>query len=99
MKPFVEGSKNDAVDAEAIFEAGMRLILPNGRHCSTIHAACSPNTASCGPQGPWRFMAQAPIALAGADLSHLARAIFAELLDQLDDLDRRIKAQITAIGR
>jgi len=44
-------------------------------------------------------MAQAPIALAGADLSHLARAIFAELLDQLDDLDRRIKAQITAIGR
>jgi transposase len=24
VKPFVKGSKNDAVDAEAIFEAGMR---------------------------------------------------------------------------
>ena len=43
------------------------------------------------PQGPWRFIAQAPAAVAGADLSELARAIFSELLEQLDDLDRRIK--------
>ena len=43
------------------------------------------------PQGPWRFMTQAPAAIAAADLSDLARAIFGELLDQLDDLDRRVK--------
>src|SRR6516164_888083 len=43
------------------------------------------------PQGPWRFMAQAPTAIAGADLSDLARAIFGELMGQLDDLDRRIQ--------
>jgi transposase len=39
------------------------------------------------PQGPWRFTARAPAAIAGADLSDLARTIFGELLDQLDDLD------------
>jgi transposase len=43
------------------------------------------------PKGPGRFMAQAPTSIAGADLSHLARAIFGELMDQLDDLDRRIQ--------
>lgn len=43
------------------------------------------------PQGPWRFTAQAPVAIAGADLSDLARAVFGELMDQLNDLDRRIK--------
>jgi len=36
-------------------------------------------------------MAQAPTAIAGADLSDLARAIFGELMDQLGDLDRRIE--------
>ncbi len=40
--------------------------------------------------GPWRFAAQAPAAVADADLSDLERAIFGELLDELDDLDRRI---------
>ena len=44
------------------------------------------------PQGPWRFTAQAPTVIADAELSDLARAIFGELLDQLDDLDRRIKS-------
>src|SRR5262249_22794480 len=39
------------------------------------------------PQGSWRFMAQAPTAIAGADLSDLARAIFGELMEQLDHLD------------
>jgi transposase len=43
------------------------------------------------PQGPWRFIARAPAAIAEADLSDLARTIFGELLDQLDHLDRRIK--------
>src|SRR5215467_15308444 len=43
------------------------------------------------PQGPGRFTAQAPAAISGADLSDLARTIFGQLLDQLDDLDRRVK--------
>ena len=43
------------------------------------------------PQGPSRFTARAPAAIAGVDLSDLARTIFGELLDQLDDLDRRVK--------
>jgi transposase len=43
------------------------------------------------PQGPWRFTAQAPAAIADAELSDLARVIFNELLEQLDDLDRRLK--------
>src|SRR5258708_34008114 len=43
------------------------------------------------PQGPWRFTAQSPAAIAEADLSDLARAIFADLLDQLGDLDGWLK--------
>ena len=43
------------------------------------------------PQGPWRLTTQAAAAVAGADLSDLARGIFGELLDQLDELDRRVK--------
>jgi transposase len=46
---------------------------------------------SCCPRAPWRFAAQARAAIAGADLSGLARAIFVELLDELDELDRRMK--------
>ena len=42
-------------------------------------------------QGRWHFVTQASAAIAGADLSDLARVIFGELLDQLNDLDRRIK--------
>jgi transposase len=54
------------------------------------------------PQGPWRFVAQAPAAIVEADLSDLAREIFADLLDQLGDVDRLIKkleARIVAICR
>src|SRR5262249_52757133 len=115
VKPFVKGSKNDAVDAEAIFEAGMRPTMrfvavksTDQQDLQSLHRArdrliCQRTAlinhtrgllAEYGivlPKGPWRFTAQAPAAIAGADLSDLARAIFAELLDQLGDLDRRIK--------
>ena len=115
VKPFVKGSKNDAVDAEAIFEAAMRPTMrfvpvksTDQQDLQSLHRArdrliCQRTAlinhtrgllAEYGivlPQGQWRFMAQAPAAIAGADLSDLARAIFGELLDQLDDLERRIK--------
>ena len=115
VKPFVKGSKNDAVDAEAIFEAATRPTMrfvpvksTDQQDLQSLHRArdrliCQRTAlinhargllAEYGvvlPQGPGRFMAQAPTAIAGADLSHLARAIFGELMDQLDDLDRRIK--------
>ena len=115
VKPFVKGSKNDAVDAEAIFEAAMRPTMrfvpvksTDQQDLQSLHRArdrliCQRTAlinhtrgllAEYGvvlPQGPWRFMAQAPTAIAGADLSDLARAIFGELMDQLDGLDRRIK--------
>jgi transposase len=115
VKPFVKGSKNDAVDAEAIFEAAMRLtmrfVLVKSRDqqdLQSLHRArdrliCQQTAlinhtrgllAEYGivlPQGPWRFTVQAPAAVTGADLSDLARAIFGELLDQPDELDRRVK--------
>lgn len=115
VKPFVKGSKNDAVDAEAIFEAAMRPTMrfvpvksTEQQDLQSLHRArdrliCQRTAlinhtrgllAEYGivlPQGPWRFTAQAPTAIAGADLSDLARVIFGELLDQLDDLERRIK--------
>ena len=115
VKPFVKGSKNDAVDAEAIFEAATRPTMrfvpvksTDQQDLQSLHRArdrliCQRTAlinhargllAEYGvvlPQGPGRFMAQAPTAIAGADLSHLARAIFGELMDQLDDLDRRIQ--------
>jgi transposase len=115
VKPFVKGSKNDAVDAEAIFEAAMRPTMrfvpvksTDQQDLQSLHRArdrliCQRTAlinhtrgllAEYGivlPQGPGRFTAQAPTAIAGADLSDLARAIFGELLDQLGDLDRRVK--------
>jgi transposase len=115
VKPFVKGSKNDAVDAEAIFEAAMRPTMRfvpvksrDQQDLQSLHRArdrliCQRTAlinhtrgllAEYGivlPQGPWRFTAQAPAVVAGGDLSDLARAIFGELLEQLDDLDRRIK--------
>lgn len=111
VKPFVKGSKNDAVDAEAIFEAAMRPTMrfvpvksTGQQDLQSLHRArdrliCQRTAlinhtrgllAEYGivlPQGPWRFMARAPAAIAG----DLARVIFGELLDQLDDLDRRVK--------
>ncbi len=115
VKPFVKGSKNDAVDAEAIFEAAMRPTMrfvpvksTDQQDLQSLHRArdrliCQRTAlinhtrgllAEYGivlPQGPWRFMAQAPAAVADAGISELARAIFAELLGQLRDLNRRIE--------
>src|SRR5215207_4553209 len=105
VKAFVKGSKNDAVDAEAIFEAAMRPTMrfvpvksTDQQYLQSLHRArdrliCQRTAlinhtrgllAEYGivlPQGPWRFIAQAPGAVAGAELSDLARAIFGELLD------------------
>jgi transposase len=115
VKPFVKGSKNDAVDAEAIFEAAMRPTMrfvpvksTDQQDLQSLHRArdrliCQRTAlinhtrgllAEYGivlPQGPWRFAVQAPAAISDAELSDLARTIFRELLDQLDDLDCRIK--------
>jgi transposase len=115
VKPFVRGSKNDAADAEAIFEAAMRPTMhfvpvksTEQQDLQSLHRArdrliCQRRAlinhtrgllGKYGvvlPQDPGRFTAQAPTAVAGADLSDLARAIFDELLDQLDDLERRVK--------
>ena len=43
------------------------------------------------PQGSWRFEAQAPAAIEQAELSELAREIFADLLQQLTHLNLRLK--------
>jgi transposase len=115
VKPFVKGSKNDAVDAEAIFEASLRPTMRfvpvksrDQQDLQSLHRArdrliCQRTAlinhtrgllAEYGialPQGPWRFTAQAPAAVAEANLSDLARAIFGELLDQLGEVDRRVK--------
>ena len=115
VKAFVKGSKNDAVDAEAIFEAAARPTMrfvpvksTDQQDVQSLHRArdrliCQRTAlinhtrgllAEYGivmPQGPWRFTAQAPTVITDAELSDLARSIFSELLDQLDDLDRRIK--------
>ncbi len=126
VKAFVKGSKNDAVDAEAIFEAAMRPTMrfvpvksTGQQDLQSLHRArerliCQRTSlinhtrgllAEYGivlPQGPWRFTAQAPTAIANTELSDLAREIFGELLDQLRDLDRRIEkldAKVVAICR
>jgi len=115
VKPFVKGSKNDAVDAEAIFEAAMRPTMrfvpvksTDQQDLQSLHRArdrliCQRTAlinhtrgllAEYGivlRQGRWHFATQASAAIADADLSDLARVIFGELLDQLDDLDRRVK--------
>jgi transposase len=115
VKPFVKGSKNDAADAEAIFEAAMRPTMRfvpvkslDQQDLQSLHRArdrliCQRTAlinhtrgllAEYGivlPQGPWRFISQAPAAIADADLSEMTREIFIELLDQLEDLERRVK--------
>lgn len=115
VKPFAKGSKNDAVDAEAIFEAAMRPTMRfvpvksiAQQDLQSLHRArerliCERTAvinhtrgllAEYGivlPQGPWRFATQAPIAIANADLSDLAREIFSDLLTQLSDLNRRVE--------
>jgi transposase len=126
VKPFVRGSKNDAVDAEAIFEAAsrptMRFVpvktgeqqdlqsLHRVRERLIVQRTSLINharglLAEYGvvlPKGPWRFREQAPLAIAEADLSGLARELFADLLDQLRDVEARLSkldARIVAICR
>jgi transposase len=126
VKPFVKGSKNDAADAEAIFEAASRptmrfvpvktteqqdvQLLHRARE-RLIHHRTSLINHTRGllaeyrivlPQGPWRFEAQAPDAIAQAKLSELAREIFADLLQQLAHLKTRLKkldARVLSICR
>jgi transposase len=43
------------------------------------------------PQGAWRFLAQAHDAIEDAELSDLARALFAGMLDELGSLDLRLE--------
>jgi transposase len=126
VKPFVKGSKNDAADAEAIFEAAMRPTMrfvpvksTGQQDLQTLHRVrerliCQRTSlinhtrgllAEYGivlPQGPWRFIAQAPAAITDTELSDLARDIFGELVNQLSDLNRRIEkldAKVVAICR
>ena len=115
VKAFVKGSKNDATDAEAIYEAATRPTMRfvpvksvEQQDLQSVHRArervINTRTALINhirgllaeygivlPQGPWRLVAQAPAAIAGAELSDLARDLFNDLLAQLADLDRRLK--------
>ena len=100
VKPFVKGSKNDAADAEGIYEAALRPTMrfvpvksTEQQDLQSLHRArervvCA-RTALINhmrgllgeygvilPQGAWRFLAQAQDAIAAADLSDLARALF-----------------------
>src|SRR5690606_22669086 len=110
VKPFVRGSKNDAIDADAIYEAAtrptMRFVPVKStaqQDLQSLHRSrerlivqrtslishARGLLAGYGivlPQGPWRFAAQAPAAIAQAELSALGREMFAELLDQLRDV-------------
>jgi transposase len=126
VKPFVKGSKNDAADAEAIYEAATRPTMrfvpvksTEQQDLQSLHRVrerlVSQRTALINhsrgllaeygivlAQGPWRFAAQAPAAIAEAELSDLTREIFIDLLDQLSDANRRIEkldSRIVAICR
>jgi transposase len=114
VKPFVKGSKNDAADAEAIYEAALRPTMrfvpvksTEQQDLQSLHRArervvCA-RTALINhmrgllgeygvilPQGAWRFLKQAQDAIAVADLSDLARGLFADLFDELQTLDLRL---------
>lgn len=126
VKAFVRGSKNDAVDAEAIFDAAsrptMRFVpvksvtqqdlqsLHRVRERLIVQRTSLINharglLAEYGvvlPKGAWRFRDQAATAVGEAGLSDLAKQLFAELLDQLRDVDVRlskIDASLVAICR
>lgn len=121
VKPFVRGSKNDAVDAEAIYEAATRPTMrfvpvksTDQQDLQSLHRVrerlivqrtslinhARGLLAEYGivlPQGPWRFAAQAPEAIAKAELSDLGRELFNELLDQLRDVNARVAKLDTKI--
>jgi transposase len=126
VKPFVRGSKNDATDAQAIFEAAdrptMRFVPVKSLECQDlqalhrvrdrlVHNRTSLINHTRGllaeygvvlPQGATRFTALVSQAIDGAALSELTRELFFDLVDQLNDVDRRIRqidAQLAAICR
>jgi len=126
VKPFVKGSKNDAADAEGIYEAALRPTMrfvpvksTEQQDLQSLHRArdrivCVRTAlinhmrgllAEYGvilPQGAWRFLTQARDAVAGAELSDLARGLFMDMLDELDSLDLRLDKldrQLLAICR
>src|SRR5246127_2799386 len=115
VKPFVKGSKNDAADAEGIYEAAVRPTMRfvpvksiEQQDLQSLHRTrdriVRARTALINhargllgeygvilPQGAWRFLAQARDAIARAELSDLARALFSEMLDDLGSLDLRLE--------
>jgi transposase len=121
VKPFVRGSKNDAIDAEAIYEAATRPTMrfvpvksTQQQDLQSLHRVrerliCQRTSlinhtrgllAEYGivlPKGSSRFTANALQAVADAQLSDLARELFADLFDQLSDVDERIKTLDTRI--
>jgi len=126
VKPFVKGSKNDAADAEGIYEAALRPTMRfvpvksteqqdlQSLHRTRDRIVCA-RTALINhirgllgeygvilPQGAWRFLAQANDAIADAELSDFARALFSDMLDELGSLDFRLEKldrQLVAICR
>jgi transposase len=126
VKPFVKGSKNDAADAEGIYEAATRPTMRfvpvksagqqdlQSLHRTRDRIVCA-RTALINhmrgllgeygvilPQGARRFLVQARDALAGAELSDLARELFIGTLDELGGLDLRLDEldrQLAAICR
>ena len=126
VKPFVKGSKNDAADAEGIFEAATRPTMRfvpvksieqqdlQSLHRMRDRVVCA-RTALINhmrgllgeygvilPQGAWPFLAQARDAVADAELSDLARALFCDMLDELGGLDLRLEKldrQLAAVCR
>ncbi len=115
VKPFVKGSKNDAADAEGIYEAAQRPTMRfvpvksvSQQDLQSLHRVrehiIGARTALINhlrgllaeygvvlPQGPWRLIAQAPAAIAEADLTDLARDLFDDLRDQLAMLESRLR--------
>jgi transposase len=114
VRPFVRGSKNDAVDAEAIWDAATRPTMrfvpvktTEQQDLQSIHrvrdrlvrnrTALINHTrgllAEYGVvlrKGAKRFTSAVSETIAASDLPTLARELFAELIDQLADFDRRI---------
>jgi transposase len=122
VKPFVRGAKNDAVDAEAIFDAASRPTMRfvpvktiAQQDLQAVHRVrerliCQRTSlinqargllAEYGivlAKGPYRLAAEGPAAVAEASLSDLARELFANLFDQLRDLEGRIKTLDTRLA-
>jgi transposase len=117
----VRGAKNDAVDAEGIFEAASRQTMRfvpvktmaqqdlQALHRVRERLVCQRTAlinqirgllAEYGivlAKGPARLSAEGIAAVLDAPLSDLARELFAELFDQLLDLERRLGALDTRL--